>query len=89
MSQFPPLHKGVDFPDVEIREMACRTGCSTASAAQAQPDRRFDCVNEPGHFPVIRIEINLPVFTDRIAKGFHTGFILNRQRPEVLWTGRL
>jgi len=69
--QFSPLYKGMDPPDVEIREMTCRTGCSAASAAHAQPDRRFDLVDEPSYFPVIRIEINLPVLTDRVTKGFH------------------
>jgi len=63
-------------PDIEICKMTCRTGCGTASAAYAQPDRRFDCIDEPGHFPVLCIEINLPVLGDRIAKGFMPGLLL-------------
>jgi hypothetical protein len=72
---FPPLNEGMDQPDVEIREMAGRTGGSAASAAHAEPDRRFSFVDKPGHFPVIRIEINLPVFADRIAKRFHPALL--------------
>ena len=71
MVDFSPLKEGQNLPDVEIRELPGRTGGSTASASHTETDRRFDFIDDPRYFPVIRIVINLPVVTDPITKRFH------------------
>jgi hypothetical protein len=67
------LDKSMDPADVEFSEMPCRAGPGATSATHAKPDGRLYCINKSGYFTIIGIEINLPVFADRVPKGFHAG----------------
>jgi len=84
---FPSLDECMHPSDIEFCKMSGRTGCSAAPASHAQADGRFKGIDEPGHFPVVCIEINLPVLGDRVAERFHAEFILNMWQPAVLWRG--